>query len=681
MIPLNNMIRNLLGLLLVSLLCAQSANADAPIDIMPLPQHVTLNGFRLPVGKSLTVHYSKLSSARLQHATERLANAWQTRTSVETKVVESDESKAALVISCDSLSPEIPAVSADESYSLDINSKHAVLHATNEIGVLRGLSTVQQLLASDKQGWYLPGLAITDAPRFSWRGLLIDTGRHFMPVGVIYRNLDAMALVKLNVLHFHLTEDQGFRIEIKRHPELTAQGSDGKFYTQQQIKDIVSYAAERGIRVVPELDMPSHTVSWLVSHPELTTGSEPVILERRWGGFNPVFDPTNEAVYSLVNDVLDEVTTLFPDPFFHIGGDENNGIQWTKSESIQKFIKDHGLKNNSGLQTYFNQRVGKILDHYNKRMIGWDEILNPDLPHRDVIETWRGEGDISKATKEGYDVIRAHNYYIDLQRKTDTHYQTDPEPEGSVGNPGHVLGGEATMWSEFVNSQTIDSRIWPRTAAIAERFWSSQATKDVDDMYRRLDYIDLRLDEVGTQHKKYVRQLLEHLIGSEHSKSPLEVLENFVDACEPVSGLPRKGITSYTPLNTFPDVVRVDGKIQRHFSYKVKSFLDAKTFNEASSYSITLYLLKWKSSASLILKISNTSPALSDAATLAYQLNDAAALGLEAINYIKHDQIASVAWKQMALKRLKLDSEVRNNVRLAIIPSVENLINAVKIEK
>ena len=675
------MIRNLLGLLIVSLTCALSAHAESALDIMPMPQHVEANGFRLPVGKSLTVYYSNVSSTRLQQATERVALAWQTRMSGEMKLADATEPKALLVITCDALSPDIPAVSTDESYSLDINAKRAVLHAANEIGVLRGLSTIQQLLSNDKQGWFIPGLTIKDAPRFSWRGLLIDSGRHFMPVGVIYRNLDAMALVKLNVLHFHLTEDQGFRIEIKRHPELTAQGSDGKFYTQQQIKEIVAYAANRGIRVVPELDMPAHTVSWLVSHPEFTTGSEPVVLERRWGGFNPVFDPTNESVYTFVNEVLDEVTALFPDPFFHVGGDENNGVQWTKSESIQAFIKEHGLKNNSGLQTYFNQRLGKILDHYNKRMIGWDEILNPELPHQDVIEAWRGEPDISKATKEGYDVIRAHNYYIDLQRTTVTHYLTDPEPQGSVGNPGHVLGGEATMWGEFVNEQTIDSRIWPRTAAIAERFWSERSIKDVDDMYRRLDYIDLRLDEVGTQHKKYVRQLLEHLIGSDHSKSPLEVLENFVDACEPLPGLPRKGITSVTPLNTFPDVVRADGKIQRHFSYKVGSFLNSKTFNEASGYSITLYLLKWKSSASLVLKIAKTSPALADAATLAYQLNDAAAVGLEAINYIKHGQAATDAWKQMALKRLKLDSEVRNNVKLAIIPSVENLVNTVKIQK
>jgi hexosaminidase len=674
------MIRKLLVSYLFFVTYALSNAADASIDVMPLPQHFEFNGFRLPIGKTLTVHYTQISSERLRLASNRLLTAWQPRLTQELKLIEVPDNKSELLIDCGALSSNIPEVQQDESYKIEINSKQAVLHATNEVGVLRGLSTLQQLLANDVQGWYLPGIVITDSPRFAWRGLLIDTGRHFMPVEVIHRNLDAMALVKLNVLHFHLTEDQGFRIEVKRHPELTGLGSDGKYYTQDQIKEIVSYAADRGIRVVPELDMPAHSVSWLVSHPELSSGPDPVLLERHWGGFDPVFDPTNEAVYSFINDVFSEVTALFPDPYFHIGGDENNGVQWSKSVSIKTFIQEHGLKNNAGLQTYFNQRVGKILEGYNKKMIGWDEILNPNLPRGNVIETWRGEEGIGQATRQGYDVIRAHDYYIDYFYTAEKHYKVDPEPDASLGRSGHVLGGEATAWSEFMSDQNIDSRIWPRTAAIAERFWSKGSVRDIQDMYRRLEIIDIRLDECGTIQNKFVRPALLHLLGSDRSTAPLDILENFFNACEPVYGK-RTAINSMTPLNGISDIARPDGKVQRHFSSKVNDYINSSSYGGPSSYSIMLYLLKWKGSASLVLKLANTSPALADAAPLAYQLNDASSLGLDAINYIKRSQPASATWKAKALKRLKLDSEIHGSVQLAIIGSISKLVNAVTIEK
>ncbi len=676
------MIRTLLGSFIFLVISSFGTAADTSIDVMPLPQQYQLNGFRLPIDKTFTVHYSQISSPRLNRATARLIAAWQTRSAITFKVTDAPRAKAALVIECDALSSDIPAVTTDESYKLEINSKQAILHANNEVGVMRGLATIQQLLTKDTKGWFMPGLVITDSPRFSWRGLLIDVGRHFMPVEVIHRNLDAMALVKLNVLHFHLTEDQGFRLEIKRHPELTELGSDGKYYTQEQMKELISYAADRGIRVVPEFDLPAHSVSWLVSHPELSSGTEPVLLNRHWPSLDPVFDPTNEAVYTFLNDVFAEVTTLFPDPYFHIGGDENNGVQWSKNASIKAFIRAHGLKDNAGLQTYFNQRVGKLLLAYNKRMIGWDEILNPELPRNDVIETYRGEAGIGKATAGGYDVIRAHGYYIDLLQSAAYHYVVDPSPAAAHAQIGHVLGGEATMWGEFVSDQTIDSRIWPRTAAIAERFWSQQSVVDINDMYRRLEIIDFRLDEAGTIQKKYVKQALMRLLGSDRSESPLEVLENFIDACEPCKGYgKRPGITSITPLNSLADVTRPDGKIQRHFSTKVDYYLNRKMYDEASSYSIMIYLLKWKGSASLVLKLANTAPALVDAAPLAYQLNDVASLGIEAINYIKHKQVAPTIWKAKAVRRLKLDSELHGAVQLAIIPSVEKLVNEVQVEK
>src|SRR5213075_1636301 len=358
---------------------------------------------------------------------------------------------------------------------------------------------------------------IDDKPRFPWRGLLIDSGHRFVHISAIKRNLDGMEAVKLNVFHWRFADNQGFHIESKKFPLLQEKGSGGFYYSQDQAREVINHARERGIRVVPEFDIPGHSTSWLVGYPELGSAPGPYKIERGAGIFEPALDPTREQTYKFLDAFLGEMAALFPDAYMHIGGDENEGKQWDRNPQIQAFMKEKGIKDNHALQAYFNQRVLKILQKHGKKMIGWEEILHPDLPKDAVIHSWRGPASLAEAAKRGYNGILSAGYYIDLIYPASDHYKADPLPENSpltADQAKHILGGEATMWSEWVSPETIDSRIWPRTAAIAERLWSPQGINEVDDMYRRLAIIDLQLEELGMTQRKNQLMMLRRLAGT-----------------------------------------------------------------------------------------------------------------------------------------------------------------------
>jgi hexosaminidase len=367
----------------------------------------------------------------------------------------------------------------------------ARLRAATSLGALHGLETLRQLVRGAGETAELPVVAIDDRPRFPWRGLLLDAGRHFMPVEVVKRTLDGMAAVKLNVLHWHLTEDQGFRIESRRFPRLAALGSDGLFYTQEQLRQVVAYARERGIRVVPELDMPGHATSWFVGHPELATLPGPYAIERRWGIHDPVMDPTREETYTFLDALLGELAELFPDPYVHVGGDEVTARHWNESSRVRAFLYEHGLRDNEALQAAFNARVVALLAAHGKSAIGWDEVLHDDLPRTTVVQSWRGAAALAESARRGFPALLSHGFYLDHMQTAAYHYAVDPLPESLQLRPeerARVLGGEACMWSEFVTPETVDSRIWPRTAAIAERLWSPAAVRDVEDMVAPRDH-------------------------------------------------------------------------------------------------------------------------------------------------------------------------------------------------
>ncbi|HYG08887.1 MAG TPA: beta-N-acetylhexosaminidase, partial [Pyrinomonadaceae bacterium] len=304
---------------ILSLSCAVNAAAQtapappapsvAPVhNLMPVPASVRFNSGRLAVSKSFNVAVRGQSDARLLSGINRLLRRIEGRTVMELpRGLTTDAAAATLLVESGGAGKTVPSVEEDESYTLEVSDRQAVLKSPTTVGTLRGMETFLQLLDSDREGYFIPSVQIQDRPRFPWRGLLIDVARHYQPLEVLKRNLDAMAAVKLNVLHWHLTEDQGFRIESKKFPRLHTMGSDGQFYTQEEAREIIAYARERGIRVVPEFDMPGHATAWLVGHPELGSAPGPYTIERGAGIFEPALDPTREEVYQFLDTFLGEI--------------------------------------------------------------------------------------------------------------------------------------------------------------------------------------------------------------------------------------------------------------------------------------------------------------------------------------------------------------------------------------
>src|SRR2546422_6076293 len=402
-------------LVLCSLLHPAMTTAQQPaLNLMPLPANVQSGAGSLRVDSTFSVAFTGYIEPRLERASERFLRQLARQTGLPLALKPSKTGKATLVIQTDHASKEIQEVGEDESYILDVSTASARLRATTPLGTMHGLQTFLQLVDVSPDGFAVPAATIQDKPRFPWRGLMIDSARHFIPLDVIRRNLDGMEAVKMNVFHWHLSENQGFRAESKRLPKLHELGSDGLYYTQEEIRDLIAYARDRGIRVVPEFDLPGHSTAWFVGHPELASGPGPYQIERRWGVFDPAFDPTSERTYRFLDEFIGEMAKLFPDQFFHVGGDEVNGKQWDANQQIQEFMRAHGIKNNQALQAYFNKRLQAVVEKHGKSMIGWDEILDPSLPKDITIQSWRGPASLAAAAKQGYRGLLSNGYYLDL---------------------------------------------------------------------------------------------------------------------------------------------------------------------------------------------------------------------------------------------------------------------------
>jgi hexosaminidase len=664
-------------------ICPPHAQPQAPPDLMPMPTHLALGQGQFVVDGSFTVALQGYPDPRVVTAKRRFLDLLGRETGIPfaadaANSISAMTAKPSFTVKTAGPSNSIEKLGEDESYHLEVTPGQVELSAPNSLGILHGLETFLQLVRVTPQGFALPALTIDDQPRFPWRGLMIDVGRHFMPVDVIERNLDGMEAVKLNVLHWHLSDDQGFRVASRQAPLLQEKGSNGSYYSQQQIHEVIDYARERGIRVVPEFDMPCHTSSWLVGYPQLASGRGPYAVPIKWGVLDPAMDPTRETTYQFIDRFLGEMTALFPDAYFHIGGDECDGKEWDANPRIQAFMHAHGMKDNAALQSYFTGRVQKLVAGHHKIMEGWDEVLQPDTPRDVVIQSWRGPTGLAAAARQGNRVLLSHGYYIDLNQPASEHYLVDPfDGDGATLNDeqrARVLGGEATMWSEFVTEENIDSRIWPRTAAIAERFWSPQDVRDVDSMYRRLAVISQMLNIYGLQHNSSTETMLERMSGDPNP----EYLRILAAAVQPPRGYQRGSLKEYTalsPLNRLVDAIPPESDTARRFNQLATLIAAGKASAEQWQQAHD-WLVRWRENDAKLQPRLGASDLTVELIPVSQSLAQVAAIGLEALDRLKDHRSPDTEAAEKNLQIVK-DAEKPQAVLLNMIaPAVELLVTA-----
>ena len=676
--------RWLLSLLSLVLVCGPAsafsqAQTAAPLPIMPLPASATPGQGEFLIDGQFRVSFEGFTEPRLFRARGRFLDTLTRETGIPFSHEEASN-PSPFQIHTTGPSKAIQELGEDESYQLTISTDGAKLTAANPLGAMHGLQTFLQLVHITPRGFAAPAVVIDDKPRFPWRGLMIDSGRHFIPIPAIERNLDAMEAVKLNVFHWHLSEDQGIRVESKVFPLLQQKGSDGLYYTQEQIRQVIEYARDRGIRVVPEFDMPAHATSWFVGYPQLASGKGPYQIERHWGVFNPAMDPTRESTYQFLNLFIGEMTALFPDLYFHIGGDECNGKEWDANPSIQEFMHKQNLKDNAALQAWFTAKVQKIVASHHKVMEGWDEVLQPDTPKDVVIQSWRGRDSLLDAAKRGYRGLLSNGYYIDLNKPASEHYLVDPlegisdklSPEQTVS----ILGGEATMWSEFVDDEIIDSRVWPRTAAIAERFWSPREVRDVPSMYERLAVIAQKLPAYGIEYRATSEKMLERMSGDPNPQA-LRVLASVV---EPPKGYARGGMreyTSLTPLNRLVDAVSPESDTARIFREICNRIVagDATPQDWQQAHD---WLALWRDNDAKLEPSLAQSDLTAELVPVSQSLHEVGEIGLQALDALQKGEAVPADAQKQNLATIAGAEKPQAALLLMVAPSVELLVKSVK---
>ena len=663
---------------MILFLCAASLLAqNSQPPLMPLPSHIEMGDGQFPINGNLTVALEGYTEPRLALARDRFVATLSRETGIPFPH-DVQNRPANFTIRTAGPSKQVQELGEDESYHLKITPTAVELTAANPLGILHGLQTFLQLVHITPQGFAAPSVSIDDQPRFAWRGLLLDSGRHFMPIPVVERTLDGMEAVKLNVFHWHFSEDQGFPIESKVYPLLQQKGSNGLYYTQEQVAHILEYARNRGIRVVPEFDMPCHTTSWFVGYPQLASGPGPYKIADHWGVMDSAMDPTRETTFQFLDKFLGEMTALFPDAYFHIGGDECNGKEWSANPKIQAWMREHNIKDNAALQSWFTGRVQKLVSAHHKVTEGWDEVLQPDTPKDVVIQSWRGPKGLAAAARQGNRAILSNGYYIDLNQSAAFHYSHDPLGGDAASltpeEKARVLGGEATMWSEMVTPENVDSRIWPRTAAIAERLWSPQDVTDVDSMYARLAVVSQHLESYGLNHESFTHFMLQRMSG----QSDPQYLAVLASVVQPPEEYQREELRQYdtsSPLNHLVDAVPPESETARQFSELVQAITTGKA-TPGQWQQARAWLELWRDNDARLQPSLASSEITDELIPLSHDLSRVATIGLRALDDLQNHRPVSADLAASNMQLLKTAEKPEAVLRNMIVPPVEALVQA-----
>lgn len=645
---------------------------------MPMPASVQPGTGALAITQAFSVGVTGAHDPALEAGVQRFKAQLSRQTGIPFRA--KGGAAPTLTVHADKALEAVQKLGEDESYQLTVTGSGAQLTAPTTLGALHGMQTFLQLVTISPVGFVAPSVTIKDQPRFPWRGLLIDVSRHFIPIDVLKRNLDGMAAVKMNVLHWHLSDDQGFRVESKAFPKLQGMGSGGYYYTQEEIRDFISYAHDRGIRVVPEFDTPGHSRSWFPGYPELASGEGPFTVENE-NGPSSVTDPTREETYKFMDKFVGEMGKLFPDDYFHIGGDEVDGKFWDSNPKIQAFKQAHGMKTNQDLQAYYNQRLQKILAKHHKIMIGWDEILHPDLPKTIVVQSWRGQESLATAAQQGYRGLLSYGYYLDLMWPAARHYAIEPMSGGAASlTPEQqklILGGESCQWAEWVTPENVDSHIWPRNAAIAERLWSPQDVTDVNSMYSRMNAVSLELEYLGLMHNSARERMLQRMAGTADTTA-LQVL---ADVVEPVKDYHRwdesKGpIDFHAPLTRMIDAAYPESETARQFSSLVQQFIQSGNKDRVSEAQIRNWLTLWRDNDAKLYPLLQQSALLQEDVPVSQNLAMVGAAGLQALEYLDRGQAEPDLWKTQQLAVIEQAKNPVAGLLLMVVTPVQQLVEA-----
>ncbi len=669
---------------------------------MPWPASISVQPGVVPIDTNFTISTAGAgaSDARIKGAVQRTFErlSRQTGMTILPHVMSAGATLSIVVEQRDHKAPQ--RLGDEERYSLEISNGRIRLSADAPLGALRGIETFLQLVQQNvsaagaspvSAGFSVPAVVIRDEPRFPWRGLSLDVSRHFIPAAEIKRTIDGLAAVKLNVLHWHLSDDQGFRVESKKYPRLQQYGSDGLYYTQTDIRDIVAYARDRGVRIVPEFDIPGHATSWLPGYPKLGSRSGSFEIGPGYGILYDLIDPTKESTYRFLDGFIGEMTKLFPDQYFHIGGDEVNPRQWNSNPQIQAFMRKHNIADPKALQVYFNQRLLKILTKHGKRMEGWDEVLQPNLPKTIVIQSWRGQESLWQAAREGYQGILSAGYYLNFLQPAADVYAVDPmklpeqrkrrlEQQGKTVPPEltpeekkNILGGEAAMWEELATAENLDAKLWPRLAAVAERFWSPEPVTDAASMYQRLEPTGRWLEWLGLTQRSALELMRQRLAGT----MPYQPLDRFASILQPAGLGPRRSSINsrFTPLNRLVDALESECNAAREFSDLVDQYLAAK--DQQKGQQIQEALSRWRQIALGVRATLERNSILNEDLPLADALTALCDSGAQALTYLRGGSSAAADWKKQALAAIQNASGWRSDIRVAIAPAIQKLVEAV----